>query len=164
LGRVAEAALRAYSLAGARLTLIKYWLNATYRVDSERGRFALRIHRAGEKLEPLIRSEVAWLDALRADAGLAVPAAIPTLDGERVARVEAEVVPGARYCTLFKWLDGRPYLTLEHVDRAGQLLAMIHRQSETFAPSDGFTRPTWDASAFMGSTLGVDLERLPGLA
>lgn len=162
LRELAKEVLKAHGLQDARLSLIQHWLNTTFRVDVGKARFALRIQRTGLANAALVRSELQWLVALKQEAGVAVPEPVLTPDGQLFLRLQVEASGEPRFCTLFKWLDGR-FLgrsrTPEHARLAGGLLAKIHRHSETFVPPEGFFRPTWDSSAMMGSVLDVDLTR-----
>ncbi len=73
----ARAALGPFGFsADASLRLLSLSENATYRVDDPAdGRTAvLRVHRTGYHQPGAVASELAWLQALRRDAGLATPA------------------------------------------------------------------------------------------
>ena len=47
----------------------------------------LRVHRLGYHTEQEIASELAWMDALRAEAGVRTPRVLPAADGRRVVTV-----------------------------------------------------------------------------
>src|SRR5262249_51012845 len=62
--------------------------NATFLVtepDAEPS--VLRVHRLGYHTEQEIASELAWMDALRAEAGGRTPRVLPAADGRRVGTV-----------------------------------------------------------------------------
>ncbi|MCW3158437.1 hypothetical protein [Micropruina sonneratiae] len=78
LRRVAEAALASYSLPAGRLTFVSHGENTTFRHDSPTGRLLVRVHRPqrhGGDVDPVapVASELAWLDALRAETPVHVP-------------------------------------------------------------------------------------------
>ena len=80
LRRVAVAALDRYPLPDGRLTFVDHGENTTFRHDSAAGRHLVRVHRRqrhGRDVDSAaaIRSEIAWLRAIRADTELVVPEA-----------------------------------------------------------------------------------------
>ncbi len=162
LRTLAETALRAFGVEASRLRSVQYWLNATYRVEGGGQQFALRVRRGGPGQRELIESEIVWIEALRLDAGVAVPQVVRTRAGETIVEVGENSESGIWYCTLFMWLEGRfrgRSLTGACTRQAGALLASIHEHSRSFRPTEHFVRPIWDLAAFMGGTLNVDLGR-----
>ena len=76
LRRVAMAALDRFPLPGGRLTFLNHEENTTFRHDSAAGRHLVRVHRRqrhGRDVDTsaAVRSELAWLRAIRADTDLA---------------------------------------------------------------------------------------------
>ncbi|MFS1299251.1 phosphotransferase enzyme family protein [Streptosporangium longisporum] len=150
---VARAATRAYGLPGAEVTLVNVSENATYRVDDpDTGlRSVLRVHRLGYHTTPEILSELAWLEALREEAGVRTPRVIPAPDGSRVL-----TVPGAepRDCVMFEFLPGTEP-SGEHpvpgFERLGALTARMHRHARGWSRPAGFTRFHWDHEAALGA-------------
>jgi len=120
------------------------------------GRAALRLHRSGYQSAAAIRSELWWCGAL-AEAGLPVPAALPTLDG-------AFLVPLAdgRHASAIAWIAGealgeaaqpfaRPLAeVLDLYHSLGQLLARVHRVTDGLTLPDDFARPRWDRDGLVG--------------
>ena len=81
LRRVADAALDRYPLPAGRLTFVSHGENTTFRHESSAGRHLVRVHRPqrhgrGVDSAAAIRSEIAWLQAIRAESELAVPRAL----------------------------------------------------------------------------------------
>jgi Ser/Thr protein kinase RdoA (MazF antagonist) len=175
LRRLGQAALTRWGLAHAVLTLIQHAENTTFRVYSEAaradsleagpylpGHYLLRIHGPGRHGADLasqnaIRSELQWLDALRQDCGIAVPAPVVTLDGKSVVVADAPGAPQARVCSLLRWLPGQrrtasppPRLFF----RLGQLMAVMHEHARNWLPPPEFRRMRWDWNAFFGDTVG----------
>jgi len=87
--KLAEVALHTYGLNDAHLSFIQYGENVIYRVDTSDiftpssetnpyipNRYVLRIHAMGDA--EAIASELTWLAALNKEAGLSVPAPVPT--------------------------------------------------------------------------------------
>ena len=52
--------------------------------DPDAGPSVLRVHRLGYHTEQEIASELAWMDALRAEAGVRTPRVLAAADGRRV--------------------------------------------------------------------------------
>jgi hypothetical protein len=95
-------ALRAYDAhPDTVIELLNVSENATFLVtDPAAGPSVLRVHRLGYHSEPEIASELAWMDALRAEAGVRTPRILPAADGRRIVSVaERGAGPAtARHC------------------------------------------------------------------
>lgn len=149
----AREAARLHGLPGAEVTLINVSENATYRVDDPAtgARSILRVHRLGYHSTPAILSELAWLEALREEAGIRTPRVIPAPGGRRVLTV-AGAHP--RDCVMFEFLPGteppgdRPVPGFE---RLGALTARMHRHARSWRRPAGFTRFHWDYDAALGT-------------
>ena len=85
----AQDALAAYGgHPEASVELLNVSENATFLVcDPAAGTSVLRVHRLGYHTEQEIASELAWMDALRAEAGVRTPRVLPAADGRRVVTV-----------------------------------------------------------------------------
>lgn len=119
------------------------------------GRAALRLHRPGYQTAAAIRSEVWWCAAL-AKADVAVPRAVPGLNGDLVQ----EVGPG-RFASVISWIDGeamgaaRVPLQGPAVARhaaLGALLARFHAATDALVLPAWFTRPRWDVAGLVGES------------
>ncbi len=109
----AQDALAAYGAhPAASVELINVSENATFLVtDPDTGPSVLRVHRLGYHTEEEIASELAWMDALRAEAGVRTPRVLPATDGRRVVTVAEPGAPGSgstvrRHCVRFEFLPG----------------------------------------------------------
>src|ERR1700735_3335725 len=70
---------------GTTVQLINVSENATYLVqDPGEGPSILRVHRLGYHTTAEIESELAWMDALRAEAGVRTPRVLAARDGQGV--------------------------------------------------------------------------------
>lgn len=156
-GRIA---LRRWGISDATLELIKHRENAVFRVQQDGKRFVLRVHRSGYHSDAELRSELQWMQAL-ADAGIQVPAAIPTVSGESFITCKQPGLPGPVQMDLFEWISGEQLGSVEHgVARGaaiaqvyrtiGELAARIHNQSSTWSAPAGFRRHAWDAEGIAG--------------
>ena len=157
----AREALRAYGChPDASIELLNVSENATFRVsDPEAGPSVLRVHRLGYHTEQEIVSELAWMDALRTEAGVRTPLVLATADGQRVVTVAEHAGPGAaaRHCVRFEFLPGTEpgaepggTLTGDHFAELGEITARMHRHVRRWPRPPWFTRFHWDYSAAFG--------------
>ena len=153
LRRLGRTALASYGLDNARLRLLRFEHNTTFRVDASNGRYLLRISRPQAHGPEAIASEMAWLTALRRDTDLRVPAPVAARDGSLVLVGSDTGVPEARSCVLLRWLDGRFVnrgLVPVHLRRVGLLAGRLQEQAATWAPPAGFLRPRVDTLTSQG--------------
>lgn len=159
LRRVALAALDHYPLPEGRLTFVTHGENTTFRHDSPAGRYLVRVHRPqrhGHDVDSTsaIRSELAWLTAIRSGTDLSVPEALVARDGATV--VEASAAGETRVCSVLRWMDGR---ILErsarpvHLRRVGEVMARLHDQADGWIPPPDFVRIRWDHETFFGDVM-----------
>jgi Ser/Thr protein kinase RdoA (MazF antagonist) len=158
LSPVVTAALAQYGIpSGARFENLRYYNNATFRVSAEgRGPEVLRVtSNYYSQLE--LESEMKWLQATQAIAGVRVPSPVAALDGRLVVSAAAPGLGAARWCTLFRWLEG-VHRQEEHINGSdlaeiGAAVARLHEQNARFAVPAGFARPYWDGRRW--DALGV---------
>ena len=154
LRQVAVAALGFYALPEGRLTFVSHGENTTFRHDSSAGRHLVRVHRHqrhGRDIDSVaaIRSELCWLQAIRADTDLFVPEALAARDG--ATTVEASASGETRVCSVLRWMDGR---ILEgsarpvHLHRLGAAMARLHDHADRWTPPPDFVRIRWDYQTF----------------
>ena len=154
LDAIARSALPAHGLPpDAAITLLSISENATYAVDDpDRGRSVLRVHRPGYHSAAAIASELAWIEALRADGVVATPAVLPAPDGERV--VVARHPDGeARHTVRFAWVDGvEPHgeRLVDDFAELGEVTARLHAHARAWPRPPGFTRFRWDVGTSIG--------------
>jgi Ser/Thr protein kinase RdoA (MazF antagonist) len=152
----ARNALRAYRChPDAEITLLNVSENATFLVsDPDAGPSVLRVHRLGYHTEQEIASELAWMDALRAEAGVRTPRVLPAADGRRVIEVPEPGGQAARNVVRFEFLPGTepgPDPDRKHFEQLGEITARMHRHARTWARPPGFARFHWDYDAAFGS-------------
>jgi len=158
----ARVALRRYDChPDASVELLNVSENATFLVrDPGAGPSVLRVHRLGYHTEQEIASELAWMEALRVEAGVRTPRVLPAADGQRVVTV-ARDGRAARYCVRFEFLPGTEpgaesagdapgQLTGRHFEELGEITARMHRHARRWARPAGFTRFHWDYAAAFG--------------
>jgi Ser/Thr protein kinase RdoA (MazF antagonist) len=148
-------ALAAYGLSGrTELTLLNISENATFRLDDPEtgGRSVLRVNRPGYHSPDAIRSELAWVQALRADGVVSTPEVLPALDGSPVAS-GAHPDGERRNVVRFAWVEGVEPAGARLVDdfrTLGAITARLHRHARTWTPPPGFTRFRWDYETSIG--------------
>lgn len=136
--------------AGGRAALINHTENHTYRVDSPRGRFVLRVHRPGYHDRSAIGAELAWIADLRRTSGLDLP--------EQVGPVREA---GGRLAVLFRHIAGREPEPEEALfERLGGYAATLHLNAGAAG-----ARPVWDEAILDRDGPWGDWRALgPGLA
>ena len=152
----AETAAQAWG--GRVLRTLRDRENHVFEMIAPSGRAALRLHRAGYQSPDAIRSELWWCAEL-ARAGLAIPTALPALDGSMLV-----ALPDGRHASAMAWIEGEalgeaaaPFslpmpqvLDLYHA--LGSLLARVHRTTDALTLPEGFTRPRWDLEGLVGDS------------
>ena len=155
---LATAALRHWGLEGAALQPINRTENSIYRVEPRGGArpVILRVHREGYNTTNGIRTELAWMRALQAEAGIRTPQAIPARNGEDIQFVSHPSVPGPRRCVLFEFIDGiepSPEHDLVPAFRQlGEMAARTHVHSQGWRRPPYFERLSWDFEHCLGAT------------
>jgi Ser/Thr protein kinase RdoA (MazF antagonist) len=152
--RCAHRALAAYGCHPATaVRLLNVSENATYLVeDPEAGLSVLRVHRLGYHTEAEITSELAWMDALRSEAGVRTPRVLAAADGGRVVTVTDEAIGEQRSCVRFEFLPGAEPAddSAEHFAELGEITARMHRHAREWVRPPGFTRFHWGYDAAFG--------------
>lgn len=127
------------------LTLLCRSENATFKIVTPKQNYAMRLHRSGYHDKIDIESELLWLDAL-SDAGIQVPQAIPTKQGERVQSITLDD-GSTRFAVLFHWVDGQ-MPTIEVDPKAffelGKITAQLHQHARQWKRPDSFRRIIWN--------------------
>jgi Ser/Thr protein kinase RdoA (MazF antagonist) len=158
LDRVTRCAIQALGDYGchpaAAIRLLNVSENATYLVeDPAEGPSILRVHRLGYHTRPEIESELAWMDALRAEAGVRTPRVLAAPDGRRVTTVTDPVSGQRRDCVRFEYLPGREPADDDtaHFAELGEITARMHQHARQWSRPAGFTRFHWDYEAAFGA-------------
>lgn len=162
--KLAEKALPIYQMESADLHFLRYFANITYRVDLPGevaplnsgdpylpGRYLLRVLAADHWDYAL--GEMTWLAALSEEAGLPVPAPVPTPKGELLVRVRTPGIPEGRLVSLMRWVEGRKpgrALTLSQFKTWGAMVARLHAFAAGWQPPEGFQRYVWDWEGLLG--------------
>lgn len=161
----ARAALTSYGRdPHTPLRLLSLSENATYLVDDQQP-MVLRAHRPGYHSLPAIRSELAWMSALRAETPVVTPELVRARNGSEVIAVGVDgitlhvdamgFVPG---CTAEETSGVVGY------GKLGQLTAHMHHHAQGWRLPPGFTRFRWDLDSMFGpQARWGDWRQAPGL-
>jgi Ser/Thr protein kinase RdoA (MazF antagonist) len=151
----AQTALRDYGChPGASAQLMNVSENATYLIeDPAAGPSVLRVHRLGYHTQAEITSELAWMDALRAEAGVHTPRVLPAPDGRRIVTVVDQASGDERHCVRFELLPGIEPAedSVPHFTELGEITARMHRHARAWQRPPGFTRFHWDYDTAFGT-------------
>ena len=155
LAGLAAAALPMWDVPpGATARLINFSENATFLVESSCGfRSVLRIHREGYHSRRGIECELAWMEALGSEGGVATPRPIAGRDGALIQEHgHGDLQPGRM--VMFEFLPGREPDSGDDLVRPfrqlGTIAARTHLHSVSWRKPAPFERLTWDDDAVFG--------------
>ena len=175
LGEVAARAVPYWGVSpDARLTLLNISENATYRIDDPGASepLILRVHRTGYHTRDAVRTELAWMKALKEEAGIETPQAIPARDGELIGSVATPALDEERFVVMFAFIKGREPDAddlAEPFKRLGAIAARMHRHARGWQRPPYFERLVWDFEGSVGRNgnwgdwregLALDAERI----
>jgi Ser/Thr protein kinase RdoA (MazF antagonist) len=148
-----EAIVRYGFPAHAELERYELTENWTFRVTDTVGPapIVLRVYRPGVKSQDEIRSELAWMSALRDDEDLPVPEVMRTHEEDQLVTLRRGTQ--SIYCAAFGWVPGRepPETELSRwFPRLGELTARMHRHARCWTRPRWFSRMRWDAQTTLG--------------
>jgi Ser/Thr protein kinase RdoA (MazF antagonist) len=157
LDRLANASLHLWNAAdGASARLINLSENATYLVEHPGGEenTVLRIHREEYHTKNAIGCELAWMEALRREADVHTPEAIPGADGALIQTNRIEGLPNPRHMVMFKFIEGEePQETgdLEGpFENLGETSARMHNHAQSWKRPPDFERLVWSYENILG--------------
>jgi Ser/Thr protein kinase RdoA (MazF antagonist) len=169
--QLAGLALKGYGLAGSRFKLLRVAGNILFRVydsvpkpvaqsDSyyEKGQYLLRIHDQNEQPTGAIKLEMEWLAAICSEAGLPVPQPVRNLNGKLLSQISIPGIPGARDCTLLRWLKGRLLtrrIRPEHYKAQGHLMAQLHNHAQNWKSHQGPSKRSFDCKGLFEDDAGT---------
>lgn len=152
----AVAAAPAWGLSPAtQVALLTVSENATFRADDpgRAGPVVLRVHRPGYHTRAEIESELAWIEALRADAVADIPAPLPARAGGHLAGFEMD--GETRAVAAFEFMTGEePRMGADLAPGfrdLGAISARLHAHARVWTPPAGFVRKRWDFRTTIGA-------------
>ena len=152
--RCAQSAISFYGCGpGTTVSLLNVSENATYLVSAPgQGPSVLRVHRLGYHTAAEIESELAWIAALRAEAGVRTPRVLPASDGRHIVAATDPSTGEERYCVRFEFLPGNEPVENDggHFAELGEITARMHRHARQWERPAWFTRFHWDYDAAFG--------------
>jgi Ser/Thr protein kinase RdoA (MazF antagonist) len=132
------------------LSLLNVSENATFAVSE----LVIRVHRVGYSSAAEIRSELAWINALRRERVVETATPVAGVNGDYVQTLESPSGRARRLAVAFERLPGRePDSGAEApqwFERLGEVTARMHLHSKSWALPEGFRRKRWDVEAMVG--------------
>jgi Ser/Thr protein kinase RdoA (MazF antagonist) len=157
LERMVAAALPQWSLSPrTAVSVLNLSENATFALsDPADGReLVLRVHRVGYSSPAEIRSELAWIEALRQERVVETATPVPGRDGELLQTLSSQSGEPSRNAVAFARLPGAaPDPAADAArwfDRLGELTARMHRHARGWGLPPGFRRKRWDLDSMVG--------------
>ena len=138
----------------AQASLLNISENATYRIDDPEADapFILRAHRPHYHSRAEITSELAWIDALRAEQAALIPAPLSMTNGDRIADITID--GETRHLAAFAFMPGAEPTPADDLrpdfNRLGAITARLHQQALRWSRPAGFTRKVWSLEAAIG--------------
>lgn len=136
------------------ISLLNVSENATFGLSDPAGRdLVLRLHRVAYSSAEEIRSELAWMEALRRDGVIETASPVPGADGDLVQILESRAGASARFAVAFERLPGKEPDAGDAerwFERLGELTARMHRHAKSWSLPPGFRRKRWDFDAMVG--------------
>jgi len=130
--------------------------NATFGLSDPVGgcELVLRVHRVGYSSAAEIRSELAWINALRADGAVETAMPVPGSNGDLIQTLSSTTGRQARHAVAFERLAGEEpdarVGAARWFERLGALTAKMHRHAKSWRLPADFRRKRWDFSAMVG--------------
>ena len=156
LREAAQQAVAPFGFDAHEVELVSHYVNTVFRLTTESGDYAVRIHRARGRGTTQVAGEVAWLDALAGEADIRVPGVRRTLDGKAVVSVSIPEKGRTFPVTVVDWLPGQPIggqKGSHHFEELGRMTAVLHRHARTWRLPVGFDRPTYDRRSVFGEVV-----------
>ena len=139
----------------ATLAFLSHSENTTFLAEDPQSgrRLVLRVQRVGYHTPAEIVSELAWIDALIADAVIVTPRPVPDRDGQLLCPVPLN--GSMRQVVAFEHMSGREpdpsdsLATWFH--KLGAVSAQLHDHSRRWQRPAAFQRKMWDFDAMLGT-------------
>ena len=150
---IVEKALFSWGLNGAEFQLIAARENAVYRVSTDDGYLALRVHRKEYRTDAELNSELVWM-AEASRCGISVPTPIANSFGNYLHHIDDAQID------ILTWLAGKPLskviANLGEDERSrlffnlGREMAKLHATSDAWSTPEGFDRVHWNVDGLLG--------------
>lgn len=155
LQRLAENSLPLWDIPdGATVRLINVSENTTYLVEADGYKSVLRLHREGYHSRRAIECELAWLEALGREGGVATPDVIAGRNGAVIQQAQGEGLGAPRFMVLSRFIEGAaPNAEDDLVPgfrELGEIAARCHTHVLGWEKPRPFERLTWDVDTVFG--------------
>ncbi|RYG32307.1 hypothetical protein EON81_20940 [bacterium] len=124
-----------WGMCGATLRLVSHDYNTTFRVDSDQGRYALRVNTASPHSSEKLRTEIAFVRHLSEARTFRVAAPISKPDGDPIATIDVPGFERPLFAVLYEWLPDPTVgsrATPEILRSLGAATRELHALGETF--------------------------------
>ena len=140
---------------GSAVDLLNVSENRTYRAQPPGSSpIVIRLHRPHYHGAREIRSEIAWIEALRQDGVVDTPAPIQGIDGQFVQVLPASDGGPDRHAVAFAFAPGaEPVVDADlpaWFAKLGAVTARLHLHAQNWTQPHDFQRKTWDWDAMFG--------------
>lgn len=142
--QLARKALATFGLETADLLCLSSRQNVVFRVQTEHGRWAIRICPPEQDRKALMR-ELLWLVALNLDTDLGVPEPVLTPSGELYQTVSMRGLSGFHAFALLRWVKGQlaEEVAEDHLRALGRFTGSLHRHAQSFDWPEEFAADRW---------------------
>lgn len=149
--KTAVTALRQYGIENAELKRLGGYDNVNFSVDHQEKTYVLRLRISERHTKAKVGSELIWLDALRNDTNLNVPAPILNLNNHFITTTALN--DRNILCTLMTWIKGKVPPTIEamsekQIKAVGEIMATLHQHSGQLLVPNNFERDTFGEELF----------------
>jgi Ser/Thr protein kinase RdoA (MazF antagonist) len=140
----------------AAVTLLNLSENATFLLNEVgmHRQLILRVHRSNYSSADEIRSELAWIEALRAAAVVDTAQPIAAADGSLIQQLVSPAGLAPRFAVAFERLAGSEPVpghdAAAWFDRLGGLTAKMHAHARDWILPPSFVRRRWDVEGMVG--------------
>lgn len=128
--------------------------NAMFLITWGAERYVMRVHRTGYHTPDGVRSELAWMKALKDDTGVETPVAVPGLNGDLLQFADYQVAGEYPMVVLFEFIDGAQpeqedlRSAFQHL---GGITAHMHAHARRWERPSYFQRQVWDYDGAFGA-------------
>src|SRR5258708_34268996 len=150
LHRMVAGSLKRWGLSSRTvISLLNLSENATFALSEPKApkELVLRVHRVGYSSAEEIRSELAWMNALRRDGVIDTASPLPGSNGELVQILTSPSGRPSRHAVAFERLPGKEpeagVDALRWFERLGELTAKLHLHAKSWVLPGGFVRKRW---------------------
>ena len=131
--QLAWRALEEYDLPVQRLRFLAQESSLMFRIDTPGEKYVLRIYSEADSSLQESLAETAWLDAIRLETTVNVPAPQRNKAGAFITFASHPGVPGEKRCAVYSWIPGKQLeksLSPKNYFHLGQVMAQLHDHAE----------------------------------